>query len=61
MASSKKKISVAAAEAMYRQIKMKRDRQVQALADTELQLSGAEELLNSAREQDKQTDLANAK
>lgn len=52
-----KKLSVAAAESIYRQIKMKIDRQKQALADTELQLAGAEELLASAREQDKQNDL----
>lgn len=56
-----KKISVAAAEAMYRQVKMKRDRQVQALADTELQLAGCEELLAAAREQDKQADLTAVK
>lgn len=61
MAAKVKKISVAAAEAMYRQVKMKRDRQVQALADTELQLAGCEELLSAAREQDKQVDLVPAK
>lgn len=55
--AAKKTISVAAAEAIMRQIRLKRDRQVQALADTEMQLAGAEELVSVARENDRQKDL----
>lgn len=51
------KLSVAAAEALVRSIQSRLERQRVVITETELQLRGAQDMLDAARAADRQTDL----
>lgn len=51
------RLSVAAAEALVRSIQARLERQRAVITETELQLRGAQDMLDAARASDRQSDL----